>query len=386
MLEQNTALPIEWLIKQGALTEHELQDWNHLLNNSSNVTSTNLIEFNLNGVSLCSLSAPIYVLGYSKELDQNLEESKDLRIALILVKKQKSMLGIKFGLLQPVSHDHVDMMSILGAEHFNNSKCVSSLIKELNRSINSWSIFSARRLRDIKTINQLLISPNYARESAYFHLKNDKNTPLEIKNIIPKKLYKNISRFERKIESEQQTVLQLISYTTEEDVNTALSEFFTLEASGWKGEAGSAIQCNSELENFYRKSWGAFACDNFAKIFVLKSGDSVIASGIAFQTKDELILHKIAFDESLSQYGPGSILVKQIIQNAIDEGQVNSICFNTNPPWLKRWKPHRHRLVAIQIFNTNFKGNMFKFLFGLADKLRTLKRQLKKVNQQRQNK
>jgi len=381
MLNKNTSSAIEWLIKQGPLSEKDLTDWDYLISRSAYATSSNIVKFNLNGINLMDKISPIYVLGYSSDIGQETDKNKSLKIALVLAQKQKSIMGIKFKLLQPVSHDHVDMMSILGAEYLNDEKSVISLRQALNKKINGWSMLSARRVRCIEPLHQKLISPTYSRESAYFNLHDGENNGLEIKNIIPKKLHKNIARFERKIEKEHLSNLQLIAYTAENDVNEGLSEFFKLESSGWKGKSGSAILCDSQLESFYRDSWRSFANEGFAKIFALNLGDKVIASGIAFQTKDEVILHKIAFDEELSQYGPGSILVKQIMQNAIDEGLVKSICFNTNPPWLQRWHAQCYELVALQIFNSSVKGSIIMNLFKLVDTLRTIKRNIKQKRQ-----
>ncbi|MFT6733321.1 MAG: hypothetical protein ACJAS9_001506 [Polaribacter sp.] len=386
MLDQNTTLSIEWIIKQDSLSEKSLQAWNELIHRSAFVTSTNSVEFNLNGLPLMKFSKPIYVLGYSSVAEQNSPSIKKLEVAFILVQKQKSFMGFKFTLLQTVSHDHVDMISILGTQYLNDAKCVASLKKALNKNLQSWSMLSARRLRSIEPIKQQLVSPTYSRESAYFILRDLNNNELEIKNIIPKKLYKNIARFERKIEKEQQGTLQLVSYTSKDDIDTGLSEFFKIEASGWKGKTGSAVQNDSQLETFYRNSWETLSVAGFAKVFVLTTDDKAIASAIAFQSKDEIILHKIAFDEELAQYGPGSILVKKIMEKVIDEEPVKSICFNTNPLWLKRWHAQCYNLVALQVFNSSLKGNIIRSLFKIIDTLRTIKRQIKKNDKQRKNK
>ncbi|PHS11657.1 MAG: hypothetical protein COA86_19060 [Kangiella sp.] len=387
MLDKNTSSAIEWIVKQGSLPEKDLTEWSCLISRSAHATSSNIVEFNLNGIRLTDSINPIYVLGYLSENSQESNNNKSLKVALVLTQKQKSFMGIKFNLLQPISHDHVDMMSILGAEHLNDTKSVSFLKKALKENIKGWCMLSARRLRCIEPLHKRLISPSYSRKSAYFKLRDGENNGLEMKNIIPKKLLKNIKRFERKIEKEHLSSLQLIAYSSKDDVNAGLSEFFKLESSGWKGKAGSAIQCDSQLESFYRDSWRSFANEGFAKIFVLNSGDRVIASGIAFQTKDEVILHKIAFDEELSEYGPGSILVKQIMQNVIDECLVKTICFNTNPPWLRRWHAQCYDLVALQIFNSSLKGSIIKNLFKLVDTLRAIKQNLnKKLKQKRQAK
>lgn len=380
MQEIDSDMPIDWLITQKPLAQRELHDWKALMGQSVNVTSTNSINYNLYGLTLIKNLEPIYVLGYFRTKGQNQLENKALKVAFILVRKQRSIIGISFSLLQPISHDHVDMMSILGVEYLNNTNILTSLITALNSHVNKWHMLSARRLRNIKPLNHPLISPTYQRNSAYFSLRNDgvrDHDKIDIKNIIPKKLYKNILRFERKIEKEQQATLKLLSHTQRESINSALGLFFKLEAHGWKGKAGSAIQSNETLETFYKNSWNTFADDGIAKIYCLYCGDDLIASGIAIQTNDEIILHKIAFNEALSQFGPGSILVKHIIQNSIDEELVKSICFNTNPPWLSRWHPKLYNLVALQIFNTNLKSQFIRFLFKLADTLRIIKRRIK---------
>jgi len=85
---------------------------------------------------------------------------------------------------------------------------------------------------------------------------------------------------------------------------TAVDAFLELEASGWKGQAGTAMAACGDA------GWFRSICDDFARrgrlqLLALESSDQVIAMHCNISANDALFNLKIAFDEQFRTYAPG---------------------------------------------------------------------------------
>ena len=90
-----------------------------------------------------------------------------------------------------------------------------------------------------------------------------------------------------------------------EQVAVALKDFMALEASGWKGVAGTAVVDDPNIRAFVENAVTALAAAGKARIdSVLLNGCS-IAVGITLLDGDSAWFWKIAYSEGLSRFSPG---------------------------------------------------------------------------------
>jgi CelD/BcsL family acetyltransferase involved in cellulose biosynthesis len=85
---------------------------------------------------------------------------------------------------------------------------------------------------------------------------------------------------------------------------TAVETFLELEASGWKGQAGTAMAVKGD------GAWFRAICQNFAgrdrlQLLALESKHQVVAMHCNISANDALFNFKIAFDERFKRYAPG---------------------------------------------------------------------------------
>src|SRR5262249_322359 len=88
-----------------------------------------------------------------------------------------------------------------------------------------------------------------------------------------------------------------ITATTTPAIVKALSDFFTLEAGGWKGRFGSAAANNSELRQFVESAVIGLAAEGKARVDRLLIDDRAVAASITFQSGHEAWFWKTAYDE-----------------------------------------------------------------------------------------
>ena len=103
-----------------------------------------------------------------------------------------------------------------------------------------------------------------------------------------------------------------LSYTTATDpaaVAAGLGDFLALEASGWKGKAGTAAACDEMLTDFVMAAVAALADERKVEIDRLALDGVTIAAGITLRSGDAAWFWKIAYDEALSRFSPGVLLI-----------------------------------------------------------------------------
>lgn len=94
----------------------------------------------------------------------------------------------------------------------------------------------------------------------------------------------------------------------------ALDGFLTLEAAGWKGEAGTAIACLPADAAYIRRMAELFAADDSLQIDTLLLDGQVLATGLLVESGDRRHFLKIAYDEAQGRHSPGRTLTIAMLQ------------------------------------------------------------------------
>jgi CelD/BcsL family acetyltransferase involved in cellulose biosynthesis len=102
----------------------------------------------------------------------------------------------------------------------------------------------------------------------------------------------------------------------------ALDDFFTLEASGWKGAAGTAALADDAVRDFVRAAVQALAQEGKVAINRILVDGHAIAAGITLRSADCAWFWKIAYDEHFARYSPGVLLTLALTENLLDDNQL----------------------------------------------------------------
>lgn len=102
----------------------------------------------------------------------------------------------------------------------------------------------------------------------------------------------------------------------ERDLDAALR----IEASGWKGRAGTAILSRPDTERLYREFASAASDRGWLRLHLLELDGVPIAGDLGCALNGEGFLVKTGFDESLADASPGLVLRGEVLRASIDEG------------------------------------------------------------------
>jgi CelD/BcsL family acetyltransferase involved in cellulose biosynthesis len=107
----------------------------------------------------------------------------------------------------------------------------------------------------------------------------------------------------------------LFTATTEPiAIAAALEDFFALEASGWKGKAGTAAAAHGNVRGFIASALAGLAAEGKAAINRLHLDGRAIAAAITLRSGDAAWYWKIAYDEKFARYAPGILLTAALTE------------------------------------------------------------------------
>ncbi len=127
-------------------------------------------------------------------------------------------------------------------------------------------------------------------------------------------------------------------------VAVALSTFLAVEGSGWKGRRGSALASREATARFAREAVGALAREGQARIVTLSCGASPAALGILLGDSRRSWFWKIAYDEGLARFSPGTQLSLALagMLHQIGGPSLTDSCAAADHPMIDRvWRGRR---------------------------------------------
>jgi len=123
---------------------------------------------------------------------------------------------------------------------------------------------------------------------------------------------KRLRRYRRKMDKDYATTIEIVQ--SPEDLEAGLTEGFALEASGWKGSAGTAIISNPDTELFYRAVATAFYDRGQLRLSRIALDGEPVAFSLCIEQGGKLYSLKAGFDERFRKIVPGLVLQLSIIE------------------------------------------------------------------------
>ncbi|MEI6562397.1 MAG: GNAT family N-acetyltransferase, partial [Verrucomicrobiota bacterium] len=147
-------------------------------------------------------------------------------------------------------------------------------------------------------------------------------------------------------------------------LDTALSDFLDIEASGWKGEGGTAIKQDKQLAGFYKNLTQKFAPFGGCEIHILKIADKAVAGLFLLIADKTVYIPKLGYKEEFSRISPVHLLLENLFKLCHEKG-MTEINLTSDAAWFNVWKPQTIDVHNIYLFNRTLRG----MIIGLAMRL-----------------
>lgn len=130
-----------------------------------------------------------------------------------------------------------------------------------------------------------------------------------------KKLASNLRRYRARVEQAGLEPRMLI-FEGPHEMADAVARYGRLESAGWKAQQGTAVSEDNAQGAFYRDLLESFAATGQATVYEYWIGERLAASRLTIRNDKMLIMLKTAFDESMSEFAAGRLLLHEVIREA----------------------------------------------------------------------
>jgi hypothetical protein len=172
------------------------------------------------------------------------------------------------------------------------------------------------------------------------------------------KFRQNLRRRRRRLEAQGETRYTLVPANDGKALDVALADFFTIEASGWKGRGGTAIAQRPELVGFYTQVARDAAKRGALALGFLEHKGVRIASHLSLLHGGTHYLLKLGYDESFHEYSPGQQLTSDAIRDACERGLCEFDFLGPDMDWKRDWEPALRTHSWLTIFRPSAKGKL----------------------------
>lgn len=134
--------------------------------------------------------------------------------------------------------------------------------------------------------------------------------------------------------------------TSQED----FTDFLTVEASGWKGQAGSAIAKSPRLVEFYATLVRRLGEVGWLEWQFMTGDGCTLAANLAIRMPKSLVIWKLGYNDAYSRCSPGSILLEELVKREVAERAIEEINLTTNQPWYDNWEMRRRTYYTARFY------------------------------------
>ena len=150
----------------------------------------------------------------------------------------------------------------------------------------------------------------------------------------------------------------------------ALAEGLALEASGWKGRAGTAIRQHPATLRFYTTLAQEAADRGALALWFLRVDGRAVAFQYLLEHRDRCLLLKQAYDEAWRDCGPGQLLMEDVLRAAIRRGFAEFDLLGDDAPAKRLWTDRTRQHGWIFLFRGPWGRLLHALKFRVAPWLR----------------
>jgi CelD/BcsL family acetyltransferase involved in cellulose biosynthesis len=257
------------------------------------------------------------------------------------------MHGVPVRRVQFLHNDHTPKADVIVTDR--NDETFDALWSALMAARSKWDVLQLSQLpADSPThhhIGRLAASGRYATTlwqsdaSPYVELSDDWTAYLNGRN---PKLKQNLRNRLNRLSQLGEVSLQVLA--DRDAVHHARDHAFTLEASGWKREAGTAIRSDPNVQRFYTLLADRAADKGWLRLVFLTVNGRRIATAYAARYQDRLSFFKTGYDPEFAKYAPFKLLTYFAIRDGFSDGLREVDFLGDAEPWKLEWttttRPH----------------------------------------------
>jgi len=168
-------------------------------------------------------------------------------------------------------------------------------------------------------------------------LESDQDSKQYFQNALSNSSRKKLRQRRRRLSEKGVLTSEIISDPNA--IPKAIDEFFSLEASGWKGRHGTALHCSDADAAFFRTGFAALAQHGCASIHSLRLDKRLISMQLVVRAGHAAFTWKTAYDEDFSKFSPGKLLLEDYTAAFLGDKRIRFVdsCAQDDTSYMSIW-------------------------------------------------
>ena len=335
------------------------------------------------GLIAASPEAPFYLLydwywAYLNHLEDEpartvfmvLEDTSGCRGILPLRRERKQYMGIGLDLWSAPACTGIDLVGVLllpGEQLSNWWREMGAALRAISWD---WTAVKIPRIVESTALTHAAALPRHTifrpqGYSCYFQITDSyEAASKEYTTRLRKILRKGWSGFGKL------GTVEIHAARTAPELESAFAEFLRLEASGWKGEQGtaSALAFDPPRRAFFEHIFKGPGSERQAEINSLMVDGKAVASQLCMVQGGVRSLVKIAYDQSLQKLSPGSVLLDALLKHSYQMRDVKHLNLVTGIGWMREWGTESETVGDLWLFRSRVAAAIIRQVLSLKDR------------------
>ncbi|MGB7686424.1 MAG: GNAT family N-acetyltransferase [Solirubrobacterales bacterium] len=157
-----------------------------------------------------------------------------------------------------------------------------------------------------------------------------------------------LERFRRKMGRDHEAEMEIV--VAPRDLEAELADGFRVEASGWKGKAGTAIVSAPETETFYTDVARAFEARDELRFSRIVLDGQTAAFDLTLLHGGRLYLLKTGFDERFRRLAPGLVMRLSVIERCFEAGLRSHELLGEESEWKAKFATGSRPYISLRAY------------------------------------
>jgi CelD/BcsL family acetyltransferase involved in cellulose biosynthesis len=165
-----------------------------------------------------------------------------------------------------------------------------------------------------------------------------------------------LERFRRKMAREHRAELSIVE--PPDDLDAELARGFAVEASGWKGEGGTAILCEPQTLTFYGELARSFAERDGLRLSRIVLDGEWAAFDLCLLHRRRLYLLKTGYDERFRRLAPGLVMRLSIVERCFELGIHAHELLGDDAEWKRKFSTGERAHLSFHAYERGLRGSV----------------------------
>lgn len=286
-------------------------------------------------------------------------DSRQLR--LYTVWRRQDLVGIaplvsRHGALVSPTNAHTPLFGLLAEDAAARESLVGQLLAERPRHVDfgyldpgcptSAGFRRGLRERGYRSMTEVAVRSPFTDTSGDWSVYQQR---------LSKNRRTGLRRHERRLREQGELGLEIHDGT--ENLEALLAEGYRVEASGWKGTEGTAIQSSPETRQFYSAVARWAAEKRWLRLAFLRLNGRAIAFEFLLRHDDVIYDLKGGYDDAYRRWGPGVLLTYRLLEESFADPEVRSFeWLGEADPYKLEWSDGQRERLRLRSFAPSVAG------------------------------